>query len=490
MKMANGKRNDNRKKIARHVIFCGDADFMVKGSKAEMATVQFLLNSLPIETVGDYRVLVNYNVMKKDSGNSLEVDVLVIDRLGIFLLEVKDWHGSIESLNSRVWLFRGSHERKNAWVSIDHKAKVFHSQLFDVSGSFPHMSEVSVIGMVVLTQGLRSFVSRGQDNTQRIVDLSPRLTQALSTHRVLHRGTESRPLSDPEIQAIQKSLHKQHQPKEMVVRHYRWVKTLALRDLYDIFEVQDTQFANRRVRLKRYQLPSLDPAMMEISIRHFRRSAEAVFALGSHPHLLQTHDFFPDEIRQQEGVFYEITELPSEYGLGEVMQNMMRQERKMAFDHQLSFLKPICLALQHAHNHKDEDGKSAPVYHRSICPEAVFQMRDGTVKLGDFDFAKFGDETISVPGQILIATPYTAPELLKNSSLANARSDIYALGVLWYCMASLPDWPEQFKAEEIDSFDLPDDACALMKRMTAENPIDRPENIEEVLEILSLYQEM
>lgn len=480
--------HNNRRKIAHNVTFCADADFAVKGSQAERESIQFLLNSLQVGAVGDYHLLVNYNVMDGDRGNSLEVDIVVINRLGIFLLEVKDWRGKIEAFDD-VWVVCGSQERKNAWKSIDRKAKVLHSQLFEKSGVFAHLSQVSVIGMVVLTRGLRSFVSHGQDNTQRIVDLSPRLTEALSTNRLLHRGTKSRLLSDLEIQMIHKALYKQHQPRDVVVHNYRVVKALAFRDLCDTFEAQHTQVATRQVRLKRYQLPSLEQAMMEIGIHHFQRSVQAVSALGLHPHLLATLDFFADDIRQQEDVFYEITELPTGPGLDEVMRSRMQQSRMMSFAQQLSFLKPICLALQHAHNHKDACGKPTPVYHRNICPETVFQMRDGTVKLGDFDFAKFGDKTISVPGQTLIAKPYTAPELLKNSSLANARSDIYALGVLWYFMASLPNGPKQFNPAEIDTLDLPEHARTLLKSMTTANSLARPEKIEEVLEALSMYQE-
>lgn len=487
--------NDNRKKLARHVTFCAEADFAVKGSQAERECVQFLLNSLDVATVGDYRLLVNYNVMEGgrgnsgSRGNSLEVDVVVINRLGIFLLEIKDWHGSIEAFDD-VWVFRGSHERKNAWKSIDRKARVLHSQLFEKSGAFPHMSQVSVIGIVVLTQGLRTFVSHGSDNTQRIVDLSPRLTETLSTHRQLHRGSRSRPLSDAEIQAIQQALYKKHRPSDTVVHSYRVTKALALRDLCETFQAQHTQIPDLQVRLKRYQLPSLEQAMMEISITHFQRSIQAVNALGSHPHILATRDFFADDIRHQENVFYEITDLPTGPGLDEVMRTRTRLGKKITFAQQISILEPISLALQHAHNHKDAQGKPTPVYHRNICPETVFQMRDGTVKLGDFDFAKFGEKTISVPGQTLIAKPYTAPELLKNSSQASARSDIYALGVLWYFMANQPNKPKQFNPAEIDTLDLPAHARSFIKRMTAENHHERPGKIEEVLEVLATYREI
>ena len=117
-------------------------------------------------------------------------------------------------------------------------------------------------------------------------------------------------------------------------------------------------------------------------------------------------------------------------------------------------------------------------------------MRDGTIKLGDFDFAKIvGSETVTTPEEVQLEKPYTAPELLKNSTLATAASDIYALGVLWYFMACLPQEPNRFEPARIGSLDLPQEARVLLKRMTAEKLYDRPQKIEEVLEELGRIKE-
>src|SRR5947209_1986721 len=116
----------------RHVISCGLANYALKGSRAERQTIQYLLKHLHMEIVGDYHMLVNYNVMEQ-SGNSLEVDIVVINRRGVFLLEVKGWRGSIEG-HDNAWIFHGKtgeQTRKNAWRSIDYKSKVLYSQLFD-----------------------------------------------------------------------------------------------------------------------------------------------------------------------------------------------------------------------------------------------------------------------------------------------------------------------------------------------------------------------
>ena len=474
------------KKRDHHVTFCAGADYALKGSQAERETVQYLLDHLQLETVGDYHMLVNYNITESSRG---EVDVVVINRLGVFLLEIKNWKGLIEA-HDNIWLFRGAQERPNALNSIDNKARVLHAQLFKKGGRFQGLNRVSVIGLVVLTQGLKYFVNRGKNDSQRIVDLSSLLIEALSTKRLLFSGTGSHLLSDSEIQKISQFLYEKYEPSEVIVHNYRIVRELSFGDLCDVFESMHTQFDNCRVRLKRYQLHSLTEDKMVNDIRQFQRSAKAVWALGSHPNILTTLDFFGDDIRQQQDVFYEITELPTGPSLEDVMQMKVQQGRKMPLAEQLSFLEPICRALQHAHNHKDERGRAAPVYHRNICPETVFQMLDGNVKIGDFDFAKFGNDTITVPNQTLIEKPYTAPELLQDSSLATASSDIYALGVLWYFLACLPATPHKFDPTRIDTLDLPEEARALLKRMTAKWISDRPESVEEVeSEIVQIKKE-
>lgn len=474
----------------RHVIFCALVDYALKGSRAERQTIQYLLDHLHMESAGDYRLLVNYNVTEH-GGNSLEVDIVVVHRRGIFLLEVKGWKGVIEG-HDDAWIFhgkKGQQPRKNAWRSIDYKAKVFHSQLFDRSGRFPELRGVSVIGLVVLTQGAQSYIGYGHDKTQNIVDLSDKLIEALTSFTLLHSGSRSRPLSDTEIHTICQTLYEKHVPRDIVVHDYRIERELSFGDLCDVFEAQHLRFKSRRGRLKRYQLTSLDEQKVEIDTRKFQRSAEAVFALGEHPNILATREFFADDVRLEQDVFYEITDLPTGPGLEDVMAMTAQQNRQLSLARQLTFLLPVCQALQHAHNHRDQRNGPDPVYHRNICPETVFQMHDGTVKLGDFDFAKYGDETITVADETLIEKPYTAPEVLHDSRQASARSDIYALGVLWYFLACLPARPTTFDASRIATLRLPPRARALLERMTAYDEARRPLQIEQVLQELAALAE-
>lgn len=487
-----------KKKHDHHVIYCATAVHAVKGSRAEKRTVNFLLKHLDTRVVGDYRLLVNYHIVEREqdrkAGNALEVDVLVINRRGVFLLEVKDWTGLIKP-HDNVWAFqalnrRNEEPRDNAYHLITSKATVLYSQLFGKNGSFSELGSASVSGLIVLTQGRSTYRAdpNCHDNLNYILDLSTPLIEGLSTQRLLHRGDRSAPLTDVQIEKISQRLYDVHKPVEVVVHGYRIDHELSQGDLFSVaFAAQHTRMPERWVRLKRYELLTQDEERQESDLRKFQQSIRALSALEedqANIHILRTRDFLEDDLHQP-GVFYEITELPSGPDLAQVMENHSQRDKPMPLKRQLAFVEAVGTALKFAHNHKNQRGGDAAIYHRNICPETVFQMRDRTIKLGDFDFAKIvGAETIFEPGESGPEKPFTAPELQKTPSLATRASDIYALGVLWFFMAALPQEPAHFKQASIKTLALPPEAMKLMTWMTEPKAADRPGRIEEVLERL------
>src|SRR6266852_9188849 len=121
-------RNNN--KLQRHVAFCPKADRTSvedkdRGSEAEYRTVDFLVTNLRTEDVGDYRMLVNYNL--PIGSGSREIDIVLINRFGVFLLEVKGWVGHIEA-RADCWLVDDIHKRVNALEDIEGKARPFHGK--------------------------------------------------------------------------------------------------------------------------------------------------------------------------------------------------------------------------------------------------------------------------------------------------------------------------------------------------------------------------
>lgn len=463
----------NRSRLERHVTFCarGDLDITLRGSQAEYDTVQYLVDNLSKHHVGDYRILVNYSMPLRGRGSAgtLEIDLVIINRFGVFLVEVKDWLGSIDAYDD-YWLQSGRYENGNAVVSVDSKARVLHTNWFARSGELRDLGRVSVVGLVVLARGKQHF--RDHSNCGgRVVGPDPDLLGAIGINP-LQFGRASRELSDEEILRIRDALYREHsERRESLVRGYRIVKELSPGEFFRAFEAVNVNVSALRVRIKQYQLDDISAASRR-DVDRFTQSAKAVSSLGPHPNILQTFDFFPEQNRPD--IFYEVTELPRGKRLDEIMSS---SDCALSYGAQLDLIESVCQALDHAHTHG--------VYHRNLNPETVFVTHDGVVKLADFDFAKIlGEDTIVRPGEKLVDNPMTAPEMFFNPSAACPATDVYSLGALWYFLANLPEQSSRLTLERLETMKMPPVAHGLMRSMLTEAVESRPQSTRDVLDQL------
>jgi serine/threonine protein kinase len=146
----------------------------------------------------------------------------------------------------------------------------------------------------------------------------------------------------------------------------------------------------------------------------FLREARTIARL-EHPYILPTYDFGVDS-----GIHY----LVMRYVAGGTLGDLIDTE-SLTIERTVQLIGQVGEALAHAHR--------LGVIHRDIKPANILIDQGGNVFLSDFGIAKIVQETSHLTSEgLFIGTPaYMAPEQAQSRSV-DARSDIYALGVVLY----------------------------------------------------------
>ncbi len=189
---------------------------------------------------------------------------------------------------------------------------------------------------------------------------------------------------------------------------YRIIRSLAAGGMARVFLAEDLRL-KRQVAVKVIHPHLADD---EGFIAQFRQ--EAILAANlSHPNLVNVFD---------QGTDLGSAYLVMEYVAGQTLREVIREFGPLSPKRTLGVLESVLAGLSAAHN--------GGILHRDIKPENVLLADDGRIKLSDFGLARpisAHTETDSVIG----TAAYLSPELASRG-LADARSDVYAVGILGF----------------------------------------------------------
>lgn len=146
----------------------------------------------------------------------------------------------------------------------------------------------------------------------------------------------------------------------------------------------------------------------------------------SHPALVGYREWFERLIPGFNGNTKRSLHMVMEYADNGDLSTLVKSQRRgklIPEDLICHFMVQIILALKHMHDRK--------VIHRDIKAENVFLTKENFVKIGDFGISRMLDNTLA-NARTRIGTPYyLSPEICMDKAY-DARTDMWALGVVLY----------------------------------------------------------
>ncbi len=245
-----------------------------------------------------------------------------------------------------------------------------------------------------------------------------------------------------------------------------------------VYLAQDT-LLDREIAFALIKTEGLD----ETSRTRVAREAQAMGRLGAHPHIVTVFD-----LGQHEGQPYMVTEL---MGGGDV-EGLIEEapDHRIPLDQAIDIAGSVCRGLEFAH--------SKEIVHRDLKPGNVWLTADGTAKIGDFGLAVSLDRSrLTQEGMMVGTVSYMPPEQALGGDVT-PRADLYSLGCMLYEMVTgrppfLGDEAVAIIGQHINTPPVaptwhnpacPRPLAALILRLTAKDPAERPESTSDVLSAL------
>ena len=256
-------------------------------------------------------------------------------------------------------------------------------------------------------------------------------------------------------------------------RRYRVLKLLGVGGMGAVYRVHDNDL-DRDVALKLIRSEIAEDAA---ALERFKREIQLSSRI-THKNVLRVFD-----LGESDGIRF----LTMQYVEGEDLSTILKREGKLPKERLIRIFRQIADGLRAAH----EQG----VVHRDLKPQNIMVSEGDRVYVTDFGLAKSAEQSGMTQTGALLGTPfYMSPEQVKGEP-TDARSDIYALGIILYQMSTgtLPfrgNTPYEVMAQRLQrepqsaaelNPELPAYLRKVIERCMARDPSLRYQTVDELL---------
>ena len=401
-------------------------------NEAEGEAIVYLKGNLS----DDFEIIHNLEI-RRNEREVFEIDMVIIGPHCVFVVDVKGTRGSIEVSSSR-WYPDGREPFHSPVAKLREHAKSLSSTISDFDRTRP-LNKIHVHPVVMMIAEDATVDDPQGLDTPQIIYARDRCANYFNRTDFIpsHRLSDIREFVPLVHRAICGKAAPKHNP---CYGEWQVVEELDRSDRHIEYRAYHNVLGEEeKVRLRVY--PSdiyASPEEQEQERKLISTAFLALRKLPEHANILKVTHCFQSQAGDAWAI---VTDDVSAQSLRQYMRRNPKLDRKRRI------ITEVLDALRHIHDHG--------IIHRNLTPDTILVDDSGRTLLTQFDYARVSQRPGTIAGVIAEYLEedaiYQAPEVHNNPGRASKKSDLFAVGTIFYEL--LVGRPAFRDAEEMDDRD-------------------------------------